>query len=87
MSAFQPFTRALAGDGGASGATRTRVCRVYLGHPHPGWPMSTVDLPAEMKRFEEYFGRLSAELAELMVRGADLDALIREKIGALGYAV
>ena len=31
--------------------------------------------------------RLTAQLAEQMVKGAELDAVIREKLGALGYGV
>lgn len=87
MSALRSFPRALAGDGGTPGGTRTRVCRVYLGHPHPGWPMSTVDLPAEMTRFGEYFGKLSAELADIefldagLVRTAEEVARARELAG------
>lgn len=67
MSAFQPWTRARAGAGEAAWpeASRTRVCRVYLGNPHPGWPMSAVDLPAERKRIEDAFGRLGADLGDI----------------------
>ena len=31
--------------------------------------------------------RLTTQLAEQMARGAELDAVIREKLGRLGYAV
>ncbi len=31
--------------------------------------------------------RLAAQLADLMAEGAELDAVIREKLGGLGYAV
>ena len=31
--------------------------------------------------------RLTAQLAEQMAKGAELDAVIREKLGALGYAI
>ena len=37
--------------------------------------------------FDEKMKRLTAQLAEQMQRGAELDALIREKLGALGYGV
>lgn len=39
--------------------TKIRVGKVYLGHQHPGWPRSTVDLNAEMKRFEAELSRLT----------------------------
>jgi type I restriction enzyme M protein len=32
-------------------------------------------------------GRMTALLSEQMAKGADLDAVIREKLGALGYGV
>lgn len=32
-------------------------------------------------------GRPTARLAEQMAKGAELDAVIREKLGGLGYAV
>ena len=31
--------------------------------------------------------RLTAQLAEQMVKGAELDAVIRDRLGALGYGV
>jgi type I restriction enzyme M protein len=37
--------------------------------------------------FNEKMERLTAQLAEQMAKGAELDTLIREKLGALGYAV
>lgn len=37
--------------------------------------------------FNEKMERLTAQLAEQMTRGAALDALIREKLGGIGYAV
>jgi type I restriction enzyme M protein len=37
--------------------------------------------------FSEKMERLTAQLAEQMAKGAELDALIREKLGAMGYAV
>ncbi len=67
--AWFPFLQRIsrAAEAAAPGAdgSRTRVCRVYLGHPHPGWPSSTVDLPAEMKRFEDSFAKLETELADI----------------------
>jgi type I restriction enzyme M protein len=37
--------------------------------------------------FAEKMERLTAQLAEQMAKGAELDAVIREKLGALGYGV
>ena len=37
--------------------------------------------------FNEKMERLTAQLAEQMAKGAELDAVIREKLGALGYAI
>jgi type I restriction enzyme M protein len=37
--------------------------------------------------FNEKMERLTAQLAEQMAKGAELDAAIREKLAALGYAV
>ena len=40
--------------------TKIRVGKIYLGHEHPGWPMSSVDLKAEVQRFEEEMAKLPA---------------------------
>ena len=37
--------------------------------------------------FNEKLERLTAQLAEQMAKGAELDALIREKLGSVGYAI
>jgi type I restriction enzyme M protein len=37
--------------------------------------------------FAERMERLTALLSEQMAKGAELDAVIREKLGALGYGV
>lgn len=37
--------------------------------------------------FNEKMDRLTAQLAEQMTKGAELDAVIREKLGVMGYAV
>jgi type I restriction enzyme M protein len=37
--------------------------------------------------FAEKMERLTAQLAEQMAKGAELDTMIREKLGALGYGV
>jgi L-fucose isomerase-like protein len=44
---------------------KIRVAKIYLGHPNPGWPSSTVDLDAEMKRFEEGIARAATALADV----------------------
>jgi len=64
---------------------RTRVGKVYLGHPNPGWPMASVDLEAEIRRFENYFAKLAPELADVdfvdagLVRTNEQLAAAREK--------
>ncbi|HRY90458.1 MAG TPA: N-6 DNA methylase, partial [Rubrivivax sp.] len=37
--------------------------------------------------FDEKMERLTAQLAEQMAKGAELDAVIRQNLGAMGYAV
>ena len=37
--------------------------------------------------FNEKMERLTADLAEQMAKGAELDEVIRERLGALGYGV
>ena len=37
--------------------------------------------------FNDKMERLTAQLAEQMAKGAELDTVIREKLGALGYGV
>ncbi len=46
--------------------SKVRIGKIYLGHEHPGWPSHTVDVPAEMKRYE-------GELAKLAPRMADIE--------------
>ena len=38
--------------------TKVRVGKIYLGQERPGWPMSKVDLNAEMRRFEEELAKM-----------------------------
>lgn len=45
--------------------SKVRVGRVYLGNTHPGWPSSSMDLDAEVKRFEQEFARLEQPLADV----------------------
>lgn len=44
--------------------SKVRVGKVYLGHRHPGWPTSTLDLEGEVRRFEEKMSALS-DLADI----------------------
>jgi hypothetical protein len=46
--------------------SKVRVGKIYLGREHPGWPATTVDVPAEMKRYE-------GELTKLAPRQSDID--------------
>ncbi len=45
--------------------SKVRVGKLYVGHEHPGWPMSTVDLNAEMRRFEASLAGMRAKLADV----------------------
>jgi hypothetical protein len=60
------LSQRLAADG-LPQATRSkvRIGRAYLGHTHPGWPNSTVDLTAEMRPLQEAFARLTPQLADV----------------------
>ncbi len=46
-------------------ASRVRVGKVYLGNRRPGWPSSSVDLEAEVRKYEEQFARLAHELSDI----------------------
>ena len=37
--------------------------------------------------FNEKMERLTAQLSEQMAKGAELDSVIRERLGGMGYAV
>ena len=41
----------------------------------------------DVEAFNDKMERLTAQLAEQMAKGAELDEVIREKVGALGYEV
>jgi len=45
--------------------SKVRIGKLYLGREHPGWPMATVDVKADMKRFEAELAKLSAGLADV----------------------
>ena len=45
--------------------TKVRIGKVYLGQQHPGWPLSSLDLSAEIRRFEEKLAGLGDTLADV----------------------
>jgi type I restriction enzyme M protein len=53
----------------------------------PGRYVGAKEAEDDYEAFDEKMERLTAQLAEQMGKGAELDAVIREKIGELGYAV
>lgn len=69
--------------------SKVRVGKVYLGRRRPGWPMSAVDLDAEVKRFEEEFAKLGPALADIeFVEGGLVDeaaklAAVKEKFAGV----
>jgi len=54
------------------GKTKARVGKLYLGNPHPGWPMVTVDLPAEKQRYEDEFAKLAPALTDIEFIGGEI---------------
>ncbi len=53
----------------------------------PGRYVGAEDVEDDDEVFAEKMERLTALLAEQMARGAELDAVIREKLGGMGYGV
>lgn len=53
----------------------------------PGRYVGAETVEDDDEAFAEKMDRLTALLAEQMAKGAELDAVIREKLGALGYGV
>lgn len=53
----------------------------------PGRYVGAEEVEDDDEAFAEKMERLTAQLAEQMAKGAELDALIRERLGALGYEV
>jgi L-fucose isomerase-like protein len=45
--------------------SKVRIGEIYLGREHPGWPMSTVDVPADMKSFEQSLAKLAPRLTDV----------------------
>jgi len=52
----------------------------------PGRYVGAVATEDDDEVFGEKMERLTAQLAEQMAKGAELDVVVREKLGALGYA-
>lgn len=44
--------------------TKARVGILYLGHQHPGWPTSKVDLAAEQQRYQTELAQLQPQLGD-----------------------
>jgi type I restriction enzyme M protein len=53
----------------------------------PGRYVGAEEADDDDEAFSEKMERLTAQLAEQMAKGAELDAVIREKLAAMGYAV
>ena len=53
----------------------------------PGRYVGAEAVEDDDEAFAEKMERLTAQLAEQMARGAELDAVIRQKLGALGYGI
>lgn len=53
----------------------------------PGRYVGAEEVEDDDEAFAEKMERLTAQLAEQMARGAELDAVIRQKLGALGYGI
>jgi type I restriction enzyme M protein len=53
----------------------------------PGRYVGAVVEDGDDEAFNDKMERLTSQLAEQMAKGAELDAVIREKLGALGYGV
>jgi len=53
----------------------------------PGRYVGAEEVEDDAEAFAEKMDRLTAQLAEQMAKGAELDAVIREKLGALGYGI
>jgi type I restriction enzyme M protein len=53
----------------------------------PGRYVGAEEVEDDAEAFAEKMERLTAQLAEQIAKGAELDAVIREKLGALGYGI
>jgi len=67
--------------------TKVRVGKVYMGTRNPHWPTPTMDLDAEMRRYEKEFARLKPELADVdfavneLVTSRDEARALKDKLG------
>ena len=66
------------------GKTKTRVGKIYLGNPHPGWPKVTVDLEAEKKQYEDEFAKLASALEDIEFVGGAIVSTPEQLQAALG---
>ncbi len=87
MSALYPFSRASSAaiaDKDLHLQSKVRIAKIYLGRERASWPMSRVDLEAEVKRYEAEIARLS-DLADVefveggMVQSPEELAAARER--------
>jgi type I restriction enzyme M protein len=53
----------------------------------PGRYVGAEAVEDDDEAFAEKMERLTSQLAEQMARGTELDAVIRQKLGALGYGI
>jgi len=53
----------------------------------PGRYVGAEEIDDDDEAFNDKMERLTAQLAEQMARGAELDAVIQERLGVLGYVV
>ena len=66
LAGLSSGTRALAAAARSSGTTaRARIARLYLGTPGGHWPTPTLDLRAEIRRYEETFTKWVKEFADV----------------------
>jgi type I restriction enzyme M protein len=85
------------GDGEAEGAygdvpgycrsAKTEEVKKHAFVLTPGRYVGAEDVEDNAEAFAEKMERLTAQLAEQMANGTELDAAIREKLGALGYGL
>jgi type I restriction enzyme M protein len=72
------------------GFCRSASLAVIAEHGHvltPGRYVGAMEADDDDEAFTEKMERLTTQLAEQLAKGAELDTVIREKLGGLGYAV
>ncbi len=45
--------------------SKVKIAKIYIGKPSPHWPKPSLDLNAEVRRFEEQFQRLQPEFSDV----------------------